>query len=83
MIVIINRKADGWDFKFKKPFMSAVGERLDIPPIMEAFILSPRPYEATMYDRYFLGYDRPICYATETKVNNILILADQTLIYSR
>jgi len=62
------KKADGWDFKFKKPFMSAVGERLDIPPIMEAFMISPRPYEATMYDRYFLGYDRPICYATETKV---------------
>merc|ERR1719244_2050242 len=48
--------------------MSAVGERLDIPPIIESFILSPRPYEATMYDRYFLGYDRPICYAKESQI---------------
>ena len=56
--------------------MRAVGERVDIPLFLEAFMLSPRPYEVTIYDRYFLGYDRPICYTTESQVN-IEILAGQ------
>merc|ERR1712142_83275 len=62
------KKGEGWDMKFQKPYMSAVAERIDIPPFIEAFMLTPRPYEVTMYDRYFLGYDRPICYATASKV---------------
>jgi len=48
--------------------MAATGERVEIPSMIERFLLTPRPYEVAMYDRYFLGYDRPICYATASQV---------------
>ncbi|CAL4091712.1 unnamed protein product, partial [Meganyctiphanes norvegica] len=62
------KQGDGWNFKFERPNMNSVGEQIEIPQFIEEFLLSPRPYEVTMYDKYFLGYDRPICYATDSQV---------------
>jgi len=62
------KQSEGWNFKFKKPFTNAVGERVQIPKFVEEFLISPRPYEKTMYNKYFMGYDRPVCYATASQV---------------
>ncbi|CAL4139148.1 unnamed protein product [Meganyctiphanes norvegica] len=61
------RRLDVWSFKFQKPNMNTVGEQVRVPKFMEDLVISPKPYEVTMYDRFVLGYDRPICYATKNR----------------
>ncbi|CAL4187456.1 unnamed protein product [Meganyctiphanes norvegica] len=62
------KQNERWSFLFEKPYLNAVAESIEIPPFIEEFLISPWPYEVTMFERYILGYDRPICYATTSQV---------------
>jgi len=62
------KKPGGWDFKFQKPNMDAVGEQVMVPKFLEDFLVNPRPLDFGTYHRFVHGYDLPICYATKNKI---------------
>ncbi|CAL4060226.1 unnamed protein product [Meganyctiphanes norvegica] len=57
-----------WSFIYNQAKFNAAGEKIQIPALIEETVISPRPYETTIYDQIVLGYDHPICYITNSQV---------------
>jgi len=65
------KRVDGWNFKFEKPNMNAIGAQVQIPRLIEESVVSPKRFEDTIYDRFIHGSNIPICEITKNKVQTI------------